>query len=66
MHGTSHAAPASLKHRQHNAIEDSICDYITTLAIPSYFFVGRFDYSTPYELIILFVKRLDAPLKELV
>jgi pimeloyl-ACP methyl ester carboxylesterase len=48
-------------------IED--IDFIETarqLDVPVYFFVGRHDYNTPFELVEEYVSVLDAPHKELV
>lgn len=39
---------------------------IQTLAIPFFFFVGRHDYMTPFELVEEYYQMLNAPLKQLI
>jgi len=39
---------------------------ITQVEVPVYFFTGRYDYNTPFELVKEYYEILDAPQKELV
>ena len=39
---------------------------ITQVEVPVYFFTGRYDYNTPFELVEEYYEILDAPQKELV
>ena len=36
------------------------------VAVPVYFFTGRHDYTTPFELVELYYEELQAPLKRIV
>jgi pimeloyl-ACP methyl ester carboxylesterase len=38
----------------------------TKLDVPAYFFTGRYDYNTPFQLVEQYVELLDAPHKEIV
>ncbi len=39
---------------------------ISKLQVPVYFFIGRYDYQTPFELVKSYFKVLDTPYKEIV
>ena len=56
----------SSKHMAHNVINGTILQNIHSVDIPVYFFVGRHDYTTPFELIELFYEQLKAPRKQLI
>lgn len=56
----------SSKHMIYNAIEGTILEIIHSVDVPVYFFTGRHDYTTPFELIKLFYEKLQAPKKKLV
>jgi pimeloyl-ACP methyl ester carboxylesterase len=56
----------SSKHMVANTIEGTIFQNIHSVDIPVYFFVGRYDYTTPFELIELFYENLEAPHKMLI
>jgi pimeloyl-ACP methyl ester carboxylesterase len=56
----------SSKHMVYDTIEGTILQNIHSIDIPVYFFAGRHDYTTPFELIELFYKQLKAPQKQLI
>jgi pimeloyl-ACP methyl ester carboxylesterase len=56
----------SSKHMVYNVIEGTILQNIHSVDIPVYFFTGRHDYTTPFELIELFYEQLKAPRKQLI
>ncbi|MBW2397363.1 MAG: hypothetical protein JRG95_24205 [Deltaproteobacteria bacterium] len=39
---------------------------VPSLRVPAFFFSGRHDYNTPFELVEEYVETLDAPHKEIV
>ena len=51
---------------EYNAIDGSLMENITWVDLPIYFFTGRFDYTTPFQLIEEYYSRLNAPYKKLV
>ncbi len=56
----------SSRHMKYNVIDGSLGDNIRRVKIPVYFFTGRRDYVTPYELIQQYFDSLEAPHKEIV
>ncbi len=50
----------------YNAINGTIFQNIHSVEVPVYFFTGRHDYTTPFELVELFYEQLKAPRKMLV
>ena len=54
------------KHMKYDAIQGSIIENVKEIRIPAYFFTGRYDYASPYELIEAYVEQLEAPSKRLV
>jgi pimeloyl-ACP methyl ester carboxylesterase len=56
----------SSQHMVYNAIKGTIFQNIHSIDVPVYFFTGRHDYTTPFELIELFYEQLIAPRKMLV
>ncbi|UCC71490.1 MAG: alpha/beta hydrolase [Gemmatimonadota bacterium] len=56
----------SSRHMQYNAISGPLIDQVTTVAVPVYFFSGRHDYTTPFELVEMYYERLEAPAKRIV
>jgi pimeloyl-ACP methyl ester carboxylesterase len=56
----------SSKHMIYNAMDGTILENIRSVDIPVYFFTGRHDYTTPFELIEFFYERLEAPRKMLI
>lgn len=56
----------SSKYMVYDAIEGTILQNIHSIDIPVYFFTGRHDYTTPFELIELFYEQLKAPQKQLI
>jgi pimeloyl-ACP methyl ester carboxylesterase len=47
-------------------MEVNLATEIQSLQIPIYFFTGRYDYQTPFELLEDYFKVLEAPYKEMV
>ena len=47
-------------------LQVNLFEEITEVQVPVYFFVGRYDYNTPFELVEEYYDVLDAPKKELV
>ncbi len=56
----------SSSHMKYNVIAGSLSDNVRRVEIPVYFFTGRRDYVTPYELIQQYFDLLEAPHKEMV
>lgn len=56
----------SNQHMKYDVIEGALIDHVTEVLVPVYFFTGRFDYTTPFELIERYRDRLKAPRKRLV
>lgn len=56
----------SSRHMKYDVIDGSIIENITELDVPVYFFTGRFDYTTPFELIQQFHDTLKTPQKQMV
>jgi pimeloyl-ACP methyl ester carboxylesterase len=56
----------SSQHMVYNSIKGPIFQTIRSVDIPVYFFIGRHDYTTPFELVKLFYEQLKAPRKMLV
>ena len=54
------------RNMEYNAIDGSIMDTIKKVEIPVYFFTGRHDYTTPFSLIEVYYKQLEAPQKSLI
>jgi len=51
---------------KYNVLSESIYHEIKEYKVPVYFFVGRWDYTTPHELISEYYQIVDAPKKEMV
>jgi len=51
---------------RYDAIQGELMDTVTSVRVPVFFFVGRRDYTAPFELTQEYFTRLDAPHKELV
>lgn len=62
----AHGSNFSSKHMVYDVIEGTILQNIQSVDIPVYFFTGRHDYTTPFELIELFYEQLKAPRKQLI
>lgn len=56
----------SAKYMQYNAPEGQLMQNVTTLKLPVYFFVGKYDYTVPYALTEQYFQKIQAPRKELV
>ena len=56
----------SSQHMRYDVIDGAIIDHITEVEVPVYFFTGRFDYTTPFELVQQYYEILNAPYKEMV
>lgn len=56
----------SSQHMKYDVIDGPLIDHVTEVDIPVYFFTGRFDYTTPFELIQRYHGLLSAPHKQLV
>jgi pimeloyl-ACP methyl ester carboxylesterase len=56
----------SSQHMTYNAIKGTIFENVHSVEVPVYFFTGRHDYTTPFELIELFYEQLEAPRKKLI
>jgi pimeloyl-ACP methyl ester carboxylesterase len=54
------------KNMKYDAIEGNLIDEVLDFKIPIYFFLGRYDYTTPFELAEKYFKKLKAPEKTLV
>jgi metal-dependent hydrolase (beta-lactamase superfamily II)/pimeloyl-ACP methyl ester carboxylesterase len=56
----------SSMHMKYNAIEGELLDEITEVDVPVYFFTGRYDLVTPYQLVEQYHEKIKAPKKKLV
>lgn len=56
----------SSENMKYNIINGSIQEEIKAYPIPTYFFIGRHDYTTPYELVKEYHDSIKAPKKQLV
>ena len=56
----------SSSHMKLNVLSGSINDEITKYEVPVFFFVGRYDYTTPHELITEYYQKIEAPKKEII
>jgi pimeloyl-ACP methyl ester carboxylesterase len=56
----------SNKNMQYNAINGALMDNVTQIEVPVYFFTGKHDYTTPFQLIEEYFSRLSAPYKEII
>jgi len=56
----------SSRHMQYNAQEGPHLNNLKRVEIPVYFFTGRYDYVTPFELIEKFSRELEAPINRMV
>ena len=56
----------SSKHMKYNALQGSVKDNIKELNLPVYFFTGKYDYTTPFQLIEQYYQEIQAPLKQLI
>lgn len=51
---------------KYNVLTNSILSEITTYEVPVYFFIGKSDFTTPYELVQNYFEIIIAPEKEIV
>ncbi len=56
----------SSRHMVYNAIDGELMDEVVAVDIPVYFFMGRHDYVTPFELAQEYLGVLDGPYKKMV
>jgi pimeloyl-ACP methyl ester carboxylesterase len=56
----------SSRHMVYNAKEGPHLNDLKRVEVPVYFFTGRYDYVTPFELIEKFARALDAPINRMV
>jgi pimeloyl-ACP methyl ester carboxylesterase len=56
----------SSRNMKYNVAEGPLLEYVTSIDVPVYFFTGRHDFTTPFELIELYLARLEAPIKKMV
>jgi pimeloyl-ACP methyl ester carboxylesterase len=56
----------SSQHMRYDAIPGPLIEHVTKVDVPLYFFTGRHDYTTPFELVELYLERLQAPAKRIV
>lgn len=56
----------SAKNMKYNAIQGDLIDKITKVKVPVYFFNGKHDYTTPFQLAEAYFKKLKAPKKKLI
>jgi pimeloyl-ACP methyl ester carboxylesterase len=54
------------KHLVYDVIDGALGNAVTRLEVPATFFVGRYDYNTPSELVVEYASRLIAPRKSVV
>ena len=56
----------SSKHMKYNVIDGSLLDEVISVEVPVYFFTGKYDYTTPYELIEHYYIKIHAPFKKMI
>jgi pimeloyl-ACP methyl ester carboxylesterase len=56
----------SSQHMKYNAISGPIIQNVLVVNVPVYFFIGRYDYTTPFELVEQYYEQLESPKKRLV
>ncbi len=56
----------SSQHMVYNVIDGPLINHVTEVKVPVYFFTGRHDYTTPFELVEEYFQTLRAPFKKLV
>jgi pimeloyl-ACP methyl ester carboxylesterase len=56
----------SVKHLHQELLQTNLNETVTSVDIPVYFFLGKSDYSAPYELAQDYFERLNAPRKKLI
>jgi pimeloyl-ACP methyl ester carboxylesterase len=56
----------SSRHMQYNAKEGPHLNNLKSVDVPVYFFTGRNDYVTPFELVEKFSRELEAPINRIV
>ena len=56
----------SSRYMNYDVIDGPVKDEISSLDIPVYFFTGRHDYTTPFELVERYNEHLQAPFKKLI
>ena len=54
------------QYMKYNAINGQLIDVVSSVQVPVYFFAGRHDYTTPYELTEEYFQKLSAPQKKMV
>jgi pimeloyl-ACP methyl ester carboxylesterase len=54
------------RHMKYNVLVGTLLAEVLHVGVPVYFFTGRYDYTTPFELVEIYLDRLAAPQKELV
>ena len=56
----------SSRHMVYNVIDGPLINHVTEVQVPVYFFTGRHDYTTPFELVEEYFRVLKAPRKKMV
>lgn len=56
----------SVKHLHQELLQTNLEEIVTSIDIPVYFFLGKHDYSAPYELAHAYFQLLEAPRKKLI
>jgi pimeloyl-ACP methyl ester carboxylesterase len=54
------------RNMRYNVIEGPLMEDVTRIEVPVYFFTGRHDYTTPFELIEEYYSLLSAPRKKII
>jgi proline iminopeptidase len=54
------------KYMRYNVISGPLMESVTSLSVPVYFFLGRYDYDAPSALAVEYFEKLQAPRKRLV
>lgn len=58
--------PQWSKRMRYDVIAGRLDEGVTDVRVPVWFFIGRHDYTTPYEMAQRYLEKLQAPRKELV
>lgn len=56
----------SSRHMRYDAIDTPLMNHVTEVRVPLYFFTGRYDFTTPYELVEEYFRKLQAPSKKMI
>lgn len=66
VYNVARGSSFSSRHMKYNAINGALMDRVTDVRVPVFFFIGRHDFTTPYELSERYFEALSAPEKKII